>query len=313
MNPTEKDSGRCTVVKKRDENSNGDALVDCQATTKRDDNIALRSLLLTPANSDNGPLNFSSNILLVYRLHEMRHMENVNFTLAIACLVYCGINVALIVTNYANSCEEDPPVSEHTFHLLEFWATFLFAVVECISLTSTPKSIMSIYDNPLALRLILFFNIVAASLPAVLVTLNYQYFEIISHEIEYLNELTMSFIDLVLLWSLCQFEGTSLRLAGIASVVAVVQLAVYNGMGRTEDGDMVGEVPAHYLEFVFEIISSLIAFWFCMDNKLVCGKEIGQILYGTHNECNICIDNSNEFSELYLPKGKKKLVGYGSV
>ena len=174
-------------------------------------------------------------------------------------------------------------------------------MVTCISLTSTPKSILNIYNNPLALRLVLFFNIVAASLPAVLVTLNYEYFEIISHEVEYLNELTMSFVDLVLLWSLCQISSSSnnssssrrrddsrgggtkdnenkidegsrgqggWKMAAIACVVALVQLAVYNGMGITEAGDMIGEVPAHYLEFSFGIVSSLIAFWFCMDNKV---------------------------------------------
>ncbi len=35
-----------------------------------------------------GPLNCSYNILLVYRLNEMRQMENLNFGLAIACLGY---------------------------------------------------------------------------------------------------------------------------------------------------------------------------------------------------------------------------------
>jgi hypothetical protein len=35
-----------------------------------------------------GPLNCSYNILLVYRLNEMRNMENLNFALAIACLGY---------------------------------------------------------------------------------------------------------------------------------------------------------------------------------------------------------------------------------
>jgi hypothetical protein len=45
------------------------------------------------------------------------------------------------------------------------------------------------------------FNIVPACLPAVLISMNYEYFEIISHEIEYCNELTMSFVDLVLLWN----------------------------------------------------------------------------------------------------------------
>lgn len=167
--------------------------------------------------------------------------------------------------------------------------------------------------------------------------MNYVYFEIISHEIEYLNELTMSFVDLVLLWSLCQFQGTSVVMAGIASAVALIQLAVYNGMGRTDDGDMVGEVAAHYLEFTFGIISSLIAFWFCMDNKvrlqgfasstsnfypktyelifalhtiqIVCGKEIGEILYGTHEYCNICDASSKEFWHINKPNS----VRYGSV
>ena len=152
--------------------------------------------------------------------------------------------------------------------MLEFWGTFVFACVECISLTSTPKSILNIYDNPLALRLVLFFNIVAAFLPAILITLNYEYFEILSHEIEYCNELTMSFVDIVLLWSLCQFKKKTTIMAGLAGVVALVQLGVYNGMGRDEDGDMRGEVPAHYCEFVFNIISSLITFVFVMDNKV---------------------------------------------
>ena len=35
-----------------------------------------------------GLLNCSYNILLVYRLNKMRHMENLNFALAIACLGY---------------------------------------------------------------------------------------------------------------------------------------------------------------------------------------------------------------------------------
>jgi hypothetical protein len=191
---------------------------------------------------------------------------------------------------------------------LEFLGTFVFSVVTCISLTSTPKSILNIYDNPLTLRLVLFFNIVASFIPAILVMLNYEYFEVASHEIEYLNEVTMSFVDLVLLWSLCSMDGgggqtSPVSMACIASLISLLQLVVYNGMGRTKEGDMVGEVPAHYLEFSFEITSSLIAFWFCMDNKFVCGKEIGEILYGTHEYCNICDASSREFTGTYLRSG----------
>eukprot|EP00984_Skeletonema_dohrnii_P006244 scaffold2244_cov105-Skeletonema_dohrnii-CCMP3373.AAC.3 len=262
-------------------------------------------------------LNSSQNVLLVYRLNEMRSLERVNFTLAIACLVYCSINIALIIVNHVNSQNpEDPPISEKAFHLLEFWATFCFAIVTTISLTATPKSILNIYNNPLTLRLVLFFNIVASAMPAMLMTLNTEYFEVMSHQIEYLNELTMSFIDLVLLWSLCKFEGANAIMAVIASIVACVQLAIYNGMGRTDDGEMIGEVPAHFLEFTFGIISSLIGFAFCMDNKFVCKKEIGQILYGTHVDCTICRASFSEYSGTYVTPSSGRpnhAVRYGSV
>ena len=87
--------------------------------------------------------------------------------------------------------------------------------------------------------------------------------------------------------------------SSIAFLVAVVQLGVYNLMGyNQETGDMVGEPLGHFFEFAFEIISSLIAFWFCMDNKYIADKEIGLILYGKHHdeECQICEDKAGEFA-----------------
>ena len=79
--------------------------------------------------------------------------------------------------------------------------------------------------------------------------MNNQFFEIIlSQEIEYLNELTISFVDLVLLHSLFQFkQDTSVIMGGVASLIAMLQLAVCNVMDRNEDMDMIGKVPAHYL------------------------------------------------------------------
>lgn len=134
----------------------------------------------------------------------------------------------------------------------------------------------------------------------------------------------MSFVDVVLLVSLWKStkakrsdfstfvdqtkmdeESSSKSISGdawvtttIALLVALVQLGIYNLMGYDEEKhDMVGEVPAHFLEFSFEIISSLIAFWFCMDNKNVSDKEIGMILYGNHEEnCQICNNQMTEFA-----------------
>ena len=252
------------------------------------------------------PLNQSSNVLLVYRLQDMRASAFINFVLALLCLGYCAVNMVLILINYLNakaeSMGEEEVVDELTYHLLEFWATFSFSVVECISLVATPKSLIKIYKSPLVLKLVLFFNIVVSLVPAVLVTLNRETFEIFSHEIEYLNELTMTFVDLVLLWSLLRKENQSLKgqllvTIGAASI-AFIQLGVYNFMGRRDDGDMAGESYAHYFEYSFEIISSMIAFWFCMDNKNVAEHEIGLILYGSHHtDCEFCEDKSTEFEQ----------------
>ena len=276
------------------------------------------------------PLNQSTNVLLAYRLDALSAMSTSNFVLAVICLIFCGMNIALVYFNYRlnrdDASEDDPPITDKTFHLVEFWATFIFAIVEAFALVCTPKSLLNIYENPLVLKLVLFFNIVATLAPAMLVTINLELYEILSHELEYINEITMSFVDLVLLWSLCRRLGqdeiltgpkllsssqgqddlgvgsdarTSFVLAVVAASVAVVQLGVYNGMGRTEDGDMVGEAAAHYLEFVFSIISSLITFWFTMDNKFIADKEIGQILYGNHQDCRLCADQSIQYIRSY--------------
>jgi hypothetical protein len=45
-----------------------------------------------------------------------------------------------------------------------------------------------------------------------------------------------------------------------------------------------GEPLGHFLEFIFEIVSSSIAFLFCMDNKFIADQEISIILYSQFHE-----------------------------
>jgi hypothetical protein len=102
---------------------------------------------------------------------------------------------------------------------------------------------------------------------------------VLAHEVEYSNEITMSFVDLVLLVSLIKQSKyadtgsmTSVVMAGIATTIAVVQIGIYNGLGVTAAGHLKGERLAHYCEFLFEILSALIVFWFCVDNKVRCDR-----------------------------------------
>ena len=100
MNAPDNGSDRCTVINEGKHGSLADpSFLNYQSFTP----------------SKNGPLNESSNILLVYRLDEMRRMESTNFALAFVCLAVCGMNAALVVVNWVNSqSEDDPPVAERT-------------------------------------------------------------------------------------------------------------------------------------------------------------------------------------------------------
>ena len=259
-------------------------------------------------------LNESPNVILLFRLQLLRTMSDTNFILAVLTLAYIGVNMVMITFNHLDHNDDecgDPggvfvarcgsPVSTYVFHLIEFTATFCFSILQAVALLYTPKSMMNIYDNPHALKVVLFFAIVVSFVPTLLVWCNVEYFEVVAHEIEYSNEITMSFVDLVLLGSLLRetsFEvadgKNSFIIAAVATSIAVIQMLIYNCLGETADGGKSGESLAHYCEFVFEILSALIVFWFCVDNKFIADKEIDAIMYGDHRDCAVCNSKSIE-------------------
>ena len=111
-------------------------------------------------------------------------------------------------------------------------------------------------------------------------------------------QIFMAFIDLVLLNSLLNNKGQrgqhgpprsstdstvkhpKKQVVGLfCAAMAVTQLWVYNGFGVDEDGEKRGEVPAHYLEFVFEAMSGAITVWFCLDNKTMADREVNELMW----------------------------------
>lgn len=278
---------------------------------------AVETTPLTESRQQRSALNYSDNVLLAYRAQSLKNISTLNFIAAILCLCYCGLNIALLWFNYENQkaklTGKEAPVTQLTFHLSEFWGTFGFALVELFALMQTPKSLVSTVNNPRLLKVIVFLNVVFTLIPALLVTVNMETFEVLCHEIEYCSEITMSFVELVLLWSLLRrsrrddedtlmIDGDrgapddsqpSLSLSVIALMISVLQLGIYNGLGRTHAGDMKGEITAHYCEFTFQIISSMITFWFTLDNMFIADDELAQILYGSHEDCKVCATHTH--------------------
>ena len=255
-----------------------------------------------------GKLNVSTNVVLAFRMQELKELCFVNFVLAVLTLLYLGLNLVMFVLNAMDRNDDDcgdpegvhlarcgSPVSDYLFHNMEFWATAAYAMVEAAALVYTPRALSSISNKPNLLKVLLFFDIVATFVPALLVAVNLEAFEVVSHEIEYMNELTMAFVNLVLLASLLRRRDGSLAtpptkddgtvsviITCVSAMTAVLQMCIYNSSLPS------AETTAHYFEFIFAVLSSFVTFWFCLDNRAIGEEEILCIMYGDHRDCSNC-------------------------
>ena len=286
-------------------------------------------------------MNETTNILMDYTLGDLKQRADINFWLALVCLAVCAINLVLLILNATLHHQKHLKtgndttkltVSHRTFHMLEFWTSHIYAITEAVALVTSPKTMLTIYSKPNILKLLLFFNVVNSLVPTLLITLDTNYFETLAHNLEYVNECTLSFITLVLLSSLLKLpddnEGdeeddlptninhnnprenaVSNFIAGVIAIgVGLLNLALYNYSGN--------EHMAHYVEFTFNLVTALVTFWFCMDNRFVAQMEIGQILYGQHQNCSFCHTKSNDFyyqKTLVGNKRWKQLYGSGNT
>lgn len=234
------------------------------------------------AQQNEGRLNTSQNVILLYRMNELRSLAFVNFGLAMLSLLYLAMNLVLLFLTIM-SYHDDGVILHH----VEFWSTFFYACIEAFALVYTPRAISSISGRPTLLNVLLFFDVVATFCPAVLVTLNLEEFESIAHQIEYLNELTMAFVNLVLLASLLKSRSDdpqkvwstyTITLAALA--IACVQLALYDIFEMKR--------MAHVFEFSFGTISAFVTFAFCLDNRSLAEDEVLCIMYGNHRDCTDC-------------------------
>lgn len=246
------------------------------------------------ARCDHSQLSVTTNVIVMVRANELIAMSRVNSFLAITAVLYIGVNIICTVLNsYDNDCDPSQPSCDRAatpavFHRLEFWGTFVFNTVDVFALSYSPKNLSNQYANPTLLKIIVLFNVGMSFISSMLVTINLDKFETPAHELEYLNELTMTLFDGIILLDLgrgrshqTNFLRSILSKIGllVVAAVAMAQMIIYNCSGWTSDGDSKGEQAAHYLEFTFGIISAGITFWFTMDNKISADLRLRQIMY----------------------------------
>jgi hypothetical protein len=208
-----------------------------------------------------------------------------------------------ILLNIYNCAGCEHVVSDIVFHNLEFWSTFVFNLVSMLAIFYSPKRLSNSYSNPAVLKIFVLSSICLTFVSSLLVSINLGKFEIVSHELEYVNELSMSMIDIFILRALLGTRGVdpseaeTVRGSGVVTlllgtVVAAVQLGIYNFSGWN-DGESNGEQLAHFFEFAFGIFSAGVTFWFTVDSKLLADKRLAELMYRAVGEEVLCGSNGS--------------------
>eukprot|EP00967_Tisochrysis_lutea_P037808 scaffold45381_cov37-Tisochrysis_lutea.AAC.2 len=233
------------------------------------------------------PLRRDTNVLVLQRLFELRGISSINLALALASVLYLGVNVVCaIIVSYHNKCYPcaEAATSNQIFHMLEFGATFMFAIVTTLSLIFSPERQ---FGSPLLLKTLVFVNVGNTFVAALLVFVNVEKFEMLAHEIEYANELTMAVAEFLLAAAVVGVQARSNErlLIGavlVAMVIATAQLLLYNL-------PWAGERPAHYLEFSFGAVCASVTFCFCIDSMVLADRLKREIMLAPE-ELTVVID-----------------------
>jgi len=159
-----------------------------------------------------------SAVFLADRLQRLNFLSRTNYILSLLCLLVIGSNVVTLVLNVLNVQRaplgpddpvpgpDDPPPSvmdqsglEKAFHCVEFWTAFSFSLIEVLVIVHSPRSVSDIYSkSPWMFKLIIVAQVVSTFVSAMLVTLDLEIFEVLAHEVEYANEILLSFLNVVL-------------------------------------------------------------------------------------------------------------------
>jgi len=210
----------------------------------------------------------TDNLLVLFELQELKFLSNINLALCILSLFYVAINIVGLDWNSKSGAYRD--ASEVPMHLLEFWSTLVFALVEVCSLVYSPKSLKTIArnQNTTVLKCVVFMNVATASTAALLYSMDPVNNEVPSHEIEYVNELCVAFVDFLFIRGLMtnlkpkhtrndgdynydpMSDMMSQAFVTCAFMFTIVQLFVYNLLEN-------GEQDSHWMEVIRSLISNL--------------------------------------------------------
>ena len=253
------------------------------------------------------PLRHETNVIVLHRLGLLQKLVGVNLALALASIAYFAVSLVLLVISL---WPEEHVVDSGAFHLLDFGGAFVFSLIEVLTLLYSPERRFS---SPALLRCLMFFSVCSTSVALLFTLLNRSKFEVTAHNINYVNDFVIALVDSLLVSTVvrspARHPGRGARHASCGALgtpVAVLatlvplslsfgQVALYNGLGADARGHMLGERPAHWLEFVFTMVGAAINFWFCLDSRMLAEELTRQIMIAP-DEFVVVIDPTSNTS-----------------
>jgi len=114
----------------------------------------------------------TDNLLVLFELQQHKKLSDINLILCILSLFYVAINIVGLDWNGRDLDHRD--ATEVQMHLIEFWATLVFSLVEVCALVYSPRSLTSIArsTNTTLLKFVVFLNVVTAATAALLYTMD---------------------------------------------------------------------------------------------------------------------------------------------
>lgn len=255
------------------------------------------------------PLRHETNILVLARLNVLQRLSDINLGLALASILYFAVSLVLLLVS---AWPGEHLVDGGVFHVLDFGSNFLFSLTEVFTLLYSPERRFS---APMLLRILMFFSVCSTFVGTLLIVLNRSVFEVLAHNIDYVNDFTVALVDSLLVSTVvrspashpgrtlqprgkpCESYGKQIALLAtfVPVTLSFLQVLVYNGLGVDLRGHLLGERPAHVLEFIFDGLGAAINFWFCLDSKMLAEDLVRQIMIAP-DELVVVIDPESKTS-----------------
>lgn len=262
------------------------------------------------------PLRHETNVLVLARLNVLGRLADINLLLALSSILYFAVSVVLLIVTVCqmNATDGVHIVDSEAFHMIDFGSNFVFSITEVLTLVYSPERR---FTAPILLRILMFFSVNSTFVGALLIALNRSAFEVLAHNIDYINDFTVATVDSILVSTVVRSpashpgqlmsprrskgpcDGYGKQIAMVATLVPVsmsfAQVLVYNFFGVDFRGHLLGERPAHVLEFIFDGVGAVINFWFCLDSKMLAEELTRQIMIAP-DELVVVIDPESKTS-----------------